>query len=234
MKSRSTSPKDALGGPLHDTPYTDNHWYMAGVYRINVGKVFLGGSAVEIGHAIANHHWMLKEGIHPSGGLQAAFAAGGEISAEVVLEVPRKVDDTDHEHRRRIKFREHLYVGQIFGTPGCANRTKDVGFHGVSVGRSAEALGAMAKKPKSPETLKKMSIAKRGGRNVNARACVLEFRGEEFRFDTGTGAADHFGVTQQTMDLWLRGIVPWPGKGKRKPRAGGRLVGLTGRYTDRR
>lgn len=75
----------------------------------------------------------------------------------------------------------------------------------------------------SDETKARMATAKMGRRNPKATPVKVWCPdGAEKLFETVTAAAAFLGVTQQALDLWLSGKVPWPGQGRllRKKTAG--------------
>jgi len=74
----------------------------------------------------------------------------------------------------------------------------------------------MADRERSAPTREKMAAAKRGERNPNARPVqVTDPQGAVMEFVSVTEAAEFFGVSQQLMDQWLKGLVAWPGEGYR-------------------
>jgi hypothetical protein len=229
---------------IANQPYQPSFSSMAAVYRIEIGPFFYIGSSSKLGPRRSDHLRMLKEGAHPNHKLQAAWNA--HQSAEVIVlqeVVPKKWDKSD-DGTARGKHLEHLEIQKHFGSEFCCNLSNSA-YHNTTIGdvmrerwkdpdfrqRMVEKLKARRGDLISPETRKKMADAKTGQNNPNARPCSLSFHGEVMKFTTGAAAADHFKVPQQVMDLWLRGKVPWPGKGMRSPRGlNKRLIGLTGRY----
>lgn len=227
------------------TPYDPSMYWMSGTYKLVVGDLFYVGSTLELGGEESNHRAKLAAGEHPNPLLQAEYNAGGHVRLYLMLEVPRKHDDSDHGHMRRLRFREQLLLDDLFGTEGCANRSPDAGFHHDHSGRMKQRwadpefretmlakLRETQSRPVSPETRAKLSEAKKGKRNARSKPCMLLWKGETLFFESAGRAAHHMGVSQQVMDLWLRRKLDWPGEGPRKPRseAGKRLVGLTGCY----
>jgi len=85
----------------------------------------------------------------------------------------------------------------------------------------------------SDETKARMATAKMGRRNPKATPVLVRCPdGSTKHFETVTAAAGFFGVTQQAMDLWLRGKSSWPTAGGKTKEHNRRLAGLTGEYLD--
>lgn len=203
----------------------------AGVYCVFVGPCFYVGSTKNLGPRISDHRTRLMKGIHPNTALQAAWKDHQNFTAVVV----RECDPQE------LRPREDALIKDSFAIGGCCNVSENA--YGNS--RAGEITKANWQDPRyrakiiaantgripSAETRAKMAEAKKGARNSNARRCSLDLRGETMEFETATAAAKHYGTSQQTMDLWLRGVVPWPGKGPRKPKkTSAHLIGLSGRY----
>jgi hypothetical protein len=72
-------------------------------------------------------------------------------------------------------------------------------------------LSAWTRPKVSEETRLKQSIAKTGARNSKSRPIVATGPEGTKSFESVSGAASFFGVSQQTMDMWVRGVVAWPG-----------------------
>lgn len=186
----------------------------------------------------------MEEGRHPNPKVQAAYTGHGSAEFFLLTVVPRKRDDSDKDFYARIKFHEQRLLDEHHGKDYCCNMSAS-SVHNSTIGdlmrekwkdsafraSMIEKMQARRGEGVSVETREKMAAAKRGARAPRARSCTLRFKGEELRFPTGQAAADHFGVSQQSMDLWLKGKVPWPGTGRRQPKAANlRLVGLVGAY----
>jgi len=213
----------------------------SGVYRVNVGKFFYIGSSNNLEARRRDHHLNLRKGIHHSTLLQRAFNDLGTFEMVVIKEIPRKRDDSDRDLTQRLLLNEQWALNELIDGEFCCNTSLDAGFNswaGNNLRKKWQDPEFRAKmsmiarsRPKTDAEKKKMAAAKIGGRNPRAKACTLRFNGETLRFPTGQAAADHFSVTQQAMDSWLRGLTPWPGEGARKPRPHNRwLVGLSGSY----
>ena len=231
-------------------PYQPNMNSLAGTYRIEIGPVFYLGSTTALGPRLSQHRTDLEKGKHPNETLQAAYDKHRTFAAYLLKEIPRKRDDSDSDHRKRLQFNEQLELDTHFFKRGCANTSQNSGFNStlsdtmkarwqdpeyrtrrlmaLRAGRCADPDRTV-----SPETREKMAAAKRGSNNAKARPCTLCFEGKVYKFAAGTEAAAHFGTTQQAMDQWLKGSSPWPGTGSRKPKPqNARLIGLTGGYDD--
>ena len=241
--------RTALLLPSGVTPYQPNMNSLAGTYRIEVGPAFYLGSTTALGSRVSQHRADLEAGTHPNATLQAAYDKHGTFAAYLLKEVPRKRDDTDKDHRKRLQFHEQALLDALFFKKNCANTSQNSGFNSTLSDtmkarwqdpeyretrlRSLRAARIDNPREVSPETRERLAAAKQGARNPNARPCTLSLAGETFHFDTGAEAAAHFGTTQQAMDAWLKGHSPWPGTGARKPRPqNAHLVGLTGGYND--
>ena len=168
-------------------------------------------------------------GIYQSGGvIRWTFdLAGAGDGCEVLKEMPRKPLEPDKDYEVRLDTHAHIIAGTTPNGPGERMRLRwqDPEWRAATVARMREA-----RRVTSDETRAKLSASKKGVRNMNARRCRIVFGGMSLDFPTVTEAAHHYEVSQQTMDLWLRGVTPWPGTGKRTPRAGKHLVGITGGY----
>lgn len=224
-----------------ETPYTPMMHHTPGIYRVRCGGFFLVGSTQRLGSRHSFHRLALERGEHPNAGLQTAWNETRSFEFSMLLEVPKKIDDSRVDHIRRLKFHEQRFLDSLFGTVGCVNLSSDSGFStpigswmkekwqdpDFRAGR-LEKLAA-SRGPVSEDTRRKMSEAKKGKRNAKSRRCQFTFAGEALRFDSVREAAAHFDVPPQVMDLWLRGSVKWPGTGRRGLKYG-RLNGLTGRY----
>ena len=224
------------------TPYHPSLSSVAAVYRLEVGATFYIGSTRALGPRFSDHAARLTKGIHSNPMLQKAHDDGGAVSLVVLETVARKHDDSDKDHSRRLKFREQAHLTPLLKLDLCANRSEST-THNTGIGewmktkwqdpvfREKQITRMKLRKggAVSLESRSKMAEAKRGSRNPKARPCQVGFAGELRVFPCGASAAAHFKVSQQVMDLWLRGEVPWPGTGKRAPRQK-HLVGLTGRY----
>lgn len=107
----------------------------------------------------------------------------------------------------------------------CVAEQRHLGKNGVAVGPDpldfapAEPVDLArvraCRGPLTTESRRRMSEAKRGGRNHRSRSVtVTDPDGIEMEFDSVTGVAAFFGVTQQLMDSWMSGKVGWPRQGK--------------------
>lgn len=231
---------------IKNTPYAPNLFHVSGTYRLDVGPLSYFGSTTSVGARWSEHRTRLERGDHPNPLLQEAWDQHGTAGLMILLEIPRKSDDSDKDHRDRLRLHEQQLLDEHFGTDGCANRS-DSANHNSNVSRqmkmmwadpewarwqkSLRAAAALNRGPVSAATRAKMAAAKTGARNHNARECCFRLREELFQFPAASEAAEFFGVKQQTMDLWLRGMVSWPGSGSRPPRPASRhLIGLRGWY----
>ncbi len=223
-------------------PYEPHHSSVGGVYRITIGRQFFIGSARKLGAHRSDHQIKLEAGNHPNRALQLAFDECDELRFEITNLLPEKPHEPAADYRKRRQMWEQIELNAWFGTKGCLNTRPDSGFNTTidsvlkrkwqdDAWRDAQMARLRARKGDavSAESRARMSEAKRGSRNLNSRKCRVGMLGSMKTFETATDAAREFGVSQQVMDLWLRGVVAWPGTG-RKSRNYGHLEGLTGAY----
>lgn len=236
MSTKTTFPYE---GPL---PYEACHRLSGGVYRVTVGRFFYIGSTRSLGSRRSDHKIRLEAGTHPCAALQLAFDEIGKFEMTITWLVPEKPSESKEDHRRRLRMLEQIELNAWFGKRGCTNGSSDSGFN-TKIGawlkrkwadpefRESQVARLKARKGDavSAETRGRMSLAKQRGRHHAARKCFTTFGGATLHFSCVRDAAEHLGVSQQVMDLWLRGIVAWPGTG-RKSRSYGHLEGLTGAY----
>jgi hypothetical protein len=213
---------------------------LSGTYRINCGSVFYLGSSVRVGQRHCNHRKLLEKGTHPNVTLQEAYTSTGAYLFTVLTEIPSLETDTGRDHRDRLRAGEQLLLDAHAGDPCLANVSTS-SIHNSNIAevtaarwRDQEYRGEQVRRMKArrgdailPETRKRMSEAKKGKRNHKSTSCLTTFGGETLFFESVNLAAAHHGVSQQAMDLWMRGKVAWPGTG-RLPAKIKRLIGLTG------
>lgn len=228
---------------MHDTinqPYSPDRFFQSGTYRVNVGPVFYLGSTTKFGSRNSDHRVRLERGEHPNKRLQAAYDEHQSFEFIILTLIPRKDHDADKDHIERLKFNEQNLLDAHKGDPNLANASES-SRHNSTIGdymkakwQNPEFRESQIRKMKarkgdaiSPETRAKMAEAKRGKNNAKAIPCVIHFQGQIHKFDCVSDAAKHFKATQQAMDMWLKGIMPWPGTGPRKPKRPD-LVGMTG------
>jgi hypothetical protein len=217
----------------------------AGVYLIRIGPWFYVGSSGNIGSRFAEHRRMCREKCHDNAKVQVAFGKHGTIELEVLEPVDVSGFLTAKERRDALRAAEQRHLDRFFGDQWLCNRSRNSrGPHArpdmVAKWQDPYAREQMLARIKelgsrSPgeETRKKMAEAKRGARNVRARPVItIDPLGNQSRYDTATAAAKAVGVTQQAMDLWLRGKMALPGQGARIPKKNAHLIGWTFRYAE--
>lgn len=178
-----------------------------GVYRITCGDTTI------IASTILDHQELLENGVHPHDGLQAEYDRTLEFGATLLMEVPRKHDDSDHVHHER-----QANGVTVIEDTGLRDLWQDPDFRAAQIERlRGRTLGET--------TRARMSEAKRGDRNPNATPCEVG----GVRYPCVSDAARAIGVSQQALQQWLTGATPWPGTGLRKSRRPD-LEGLTGRF----
>ena len=225
-----------------NTTYRPALFHSAGTYRVNVGPVFYLGSTTSFGSRNSDHRNRLEKGEHPNKRLQAAFNEHQSYEFTILTEIPRKHDDSDKDHSARLKLNEQWLLNTHNGDANLANGSSSA-THNSTIGdwlkekwqapefRSSQLTRLKARHGDavSKETRLKMSNAKKGAKNAKSRPCSINFNGETKRFESSLAAADHYGATQQAMDQWLKGKIPWPGTGPRKPKRTD-LIGMTGAF----
>jgi len=230
-----------------NTPYRPELCYHAGTYCLSVNGHPYYGSTSYLGVRRSDHRMKLRRNEHPNKVMQAAFNEHPESLQFTVLSIwqgkskpeakkmrvilreaeQKLLDSAQHEGALLNASSSATYNSNISKT--LKDKWADPAF------RKAQMVAVQARKgvPVTQEARKKMSDAKKGGKNYNARACVVQFEGKTHRFDCVTDAARHFGVKQQIMHGWMCGLFPFPGSGSRNPRRSNRhLIGMTGRYVD--
>ena len=196
----------------------------AGTYRITVGDVFYIGSSKNLNKRRLCHQADLRNHKgHPNKRLAAAFAKHETYSWLVTDYLARWEGESDEAFRDRLRVLEQRRLDDVKGHPNLANASGN--------SRGPDARDDMKRRWENPEyremmsgvqkwrlrngvpetTREKMAEAKRGGNNPKAREVeVMCPDGNRKSFGSATEAAQFFGVSQQAMDLWIRGVVPWP------------------------
>lgn len=234
-----------MSDELQNVSYRPELCRVTGVYRLQVGDYFYIGSGITVGTRRSEHLQALRAGTHRSSKLQAAWDLFEDAEFIILQEVKPKGWSKADNGRDRAMLLEHEEIQKHFGTEFCCNQSSSA-YGNACLGdymrekwqdeefrtKTIERLKSRRGHKVSPECREKMARAKMGERNINARACTLRRGGDTWNFVTGSEAATHFGVSQQTMHLWLSGQVPWPGAGRppRNPQAR-TLIGLRGEYT---
>lgn len=224
-------------------PYSLSFRYQSGIYRVNVGDLFYVGSTGCFEKRHDQHKSDLARGIHHCTRLQEEFNKTGRFEMILLKMIPRKRDDSKADHDTRLRLNEQWMLDDNKGNPHLANSSESA-FHNSNIGENLKARWqnpqfreAQIKRMKArrgdavtPESRERMAQAKRGVKNPKSHACEITMDGKSRKFESVREAALAYGVNQQAMDLWMRGVVPWPGTGKRRPRAGtAHLTGMTGR-----
>lgn len=228
-----------------NTPYRPELCNRAGTYRLSVGGKHYYGSTARLGSRRSNHRAKLRRGEHPNKAMQAAFDAAPDTLLFTVIAILPKQHRLETKELRAIlrKAEQKLLDSQQFAEDRL--NASSSATHNSNISETLKAMwadptfresqkaaiGSRKGVPVSQETRRKMSEAKRGYKNHNARACVVEFGGKRHHFGCVTDAAKHFGVKQQVMHGWLQGLFAFPGSGSRKPRSSTQhLAGMTGHY----
>lgn len=192
---------------------------------LRAGQAFYVGSSRNFRKRRYNHKSDLVNGRHPNKKIQAAFDAHG--SAEFIpLEFIRPLKNEQiHAFSSRLKSAEQRILDERQGNPGLCNFSAnafgpDNGDLIKAKWRDASYREAISSKlrgrKQSNETRDKMSESKRGSKNVKSKAVVVTNPDSTVtRFACASEAAKFFGVSQQLFDQWIRGVIAWPGTGRR-------------------
>lgn len=137
----------------------------------------------------------------------------GFVPLEFIHRLPGE-SDADYSERLRVAEQRHLGKSGVAVGPDPSEFVKspwcDPAYRAARLAEMRERRG-----PITEETRRKMSESKKGRRNPNSRPVIVtDPDGIETEFDSVTAVAEFFGVTQQTMDLWMSGKVKWPAPGK--------------------
>lgn len=231
-----------------NAPYDPKFCNQSGTYRVNVGPKFYLGSTTRLGSRHSSHRADLAAGKHPNKALQAAWNEHQDFQLVVLTLIPAKDHDAGRDHAERLKFYEQRLLDESFHDSNCCNASESSRYNTTlsdamkakwcdpefRVSTTRKLREARKANPVGPETREKMAAAKRGLAGPAARPCVLQLPGSdvELAFESVTEAAAFVGVSQQAMQGWVTGRVPWPGLGPKPPRVR-RLAGLRGRYIER-
>lgn len=212
----------------------------SGAYKLYVGSFFYIGSSTDVDYRRACHISMLRKGEHPNHKLQAAWNHGSEnVRSSVLRPLKRGADESVESFRDRLRAAEQELLDHYSCDPGITNLSMtacgpDTRVDMKARWRDPEYRNRMLRERGAPgeETRTKMAEAKRGMLNPKSRPVRVTWPdGREEVFPTGTAAAAEIGVSQQVVDLWLRGKLALPGRGSRKCRKP-HLVGLVVGYAD--
>jgi hypothetical protein len=217
---------------------------IAGSYIIYCGDHFYLGSSCNIAARRSDHRLRLRRKEHHNEELQRAFDSTGRFEFQILQTLV--YDPEIHTDLRGFtlavraleqveldkRFNEDLCCNTSITAIGATNPRPDLAAKWENPEFRARML-ELAKRIPGEETRRKMSEAKRGGRNYCARAVWTELRGERFGFPSTSDAARHFGVKQQVMHGWMSGLFLWPGSpGSREVRRTAHLRGLIGGYVE--
>lgn len=191
----------------------------AGAYRIRSGSEFYIGSSTDLAKRKRDHSWRLRNGTHPVKELQAEFDKVGEAEFIVTDYLRISPGEDDKDFRDRLFKAEQSRINEVLlsGEEGMVNRSWDSrGPQNCNVFRDLWKDPVWRDLVFSDEVREKMSSAKRGDRNARSRSVIVTTpKGDLIRMSCGRDAAKYFGQSQQSMDLWLRGKMKWPGQGRR-------------------
>lgn len=192
---------------------------------LRIGPFFYIGSTTNLRKRRLQHRMDLERGKHSNAKLQAAYDNNTTLSVFALEFIPRLDNETDQDHRDRLRSSEQGYLDHFAGDLRLCNKSGNA--------RGPETREDVAERWKNPdfrarmkeiasnrppptkEHRRRMSEAKKGKKNPNARKVTVTFPdGKTRRFNTTVEAAAFFRVSQQLLDQWLKGISAWPGTGR--------------------
>jgi hypothetical protein len=201
----------------------------SGTYKLQAGPFFYIGSTTNIRRRFQDHKWRLNKGIHPNPKIQAAHAEHGAATLTLVNVIRNNPRETIEQHRARLRKAEQALLDEHAADPHLCNRSLNASGPDLWT----EVANRLKERWKDPEyrqrmtnatrnrettaaTRLKLSAAKTGAGNPKSRPVVVTAPdGTETTHPCTRDAARFFGVSQQLMDLWLKGKTAWPGTGKR-------------------
>lgn len=241
--------------PLHDLPYSPALSNLRGVVRVHVGDTFVV-DAGPLGELFTKHQRALREGSHPCLPLQVAWDKDcmepvrqglrlwlvlevkggsdwkGRLAGAEAEELGRAQREDDGCADLRILSKKQIKcsVGDT-PAPGAGRGSAALKQRWKNPAYRDRVVGGLRGREVREDTRARHRAAKCGGLNPRARRCWirLDDGGSRHHFPTVSAAAMWLGVPQQVLDLWLRGVVPWPGGGRRS-RKYARLEGVFGGF----
>lgn len=189
---------------------------------IKSGQCFYLGSSTNISRRKCDHLGKLRLKKHPNRNLQAAFDASGEFHFVTLETIKRKPNEDSKAFSDRLKSAEQKLIKEWKWSDDMCNEYLNPWGPGKGHGKGRkmppEVRSAISERNRniSDETRSKMSAAKIGSRNAKSRPIrVITPDGSEISFESVSSAAAFFGVKQQVMDLWVRGVMAWPGSSRK-------------------
>lgn len=189
------------------------------------GIYFYIGSSGDFRRRRADHQWRLRSGTHPCQELQRQFSTSGECDFLPLQFLKRHRNETEEQHRERLRAAEQEKLNGLFNLMGCQNKSPNAS--GPNNGqrlrelwkdpeyREARAKASRRNHTITDETRRKMADAKKGAKNPRAREVIVtKPDGSTETFPSTVAAARFFNVSQQIFEQWIKGITPWPGTGK--------------------
>lgn len=201
----------------------------AGTYIVKAGDKFYIGSSSRLSSRKSDHLTRLKRQIHHNKRLQSAFDATQSASFISIQFLHIKPGEDKSEFRSRLRDAEQELLDYHAGNPDLCNESltarfpdHNCEFRKLPVSPETRAKMSLAQRGKtlSDQAKAKMAKAKTGANNPKAREIRINCPdGSIALFHTVTDMAKFFNVSQQTADLWVRGVCAWPGTGRRNKRA---------------
>jgi hypothetical protein len=192
----------------------------SGTYMLKVGDLFYVGSSLNLKKRKQDHFWNLKNGSHHVKRLQNHYDQIGSVDFKVIHEVIAVIDETNRDTlKKTIQKLEQSLIDLYCGELNFCNTSKNSKGPDSEIAKKRwgnaeyrrKVITGMKSRIVTEESKHKMSESKKGFRNPKSRKVIVENPdGTETIYDTVTSAAKFFGVSQQLMDQWLKGIVSWP------------------------
>jgi hypothetical protein len=191
-----------------------------GTYMLKVGDLFYVGSSLNLKKRKQDHFWNLKNGTHHVKRLQNHYNKIQLASFVVIHEINVSIEKCDKcMIRQAIQKLEQSLIDMYYGDHNFCNTSKNAKGPDSEIAKKRWKNESYRKKVTdklksrifTKESRQKMSESKKGIRNPKSRKVIVENPdGTQTTYNTVTDAAKFFGVSQQLMDQWLKGIVSWP------------------------
>jgi len=195
----------------------------AGTYMLRIKPFFYIGSSGNLRRRKHDHIRSLTKGDHYNPRLQNAYAPDKNVEFIPLEFIHRTEGDSLDDYTLRLRIAEQMLLDRYRGDPFlcnmnvfassvdfCKSRWADPEYRNQMLALMREIRG-----PATEESRRRMSLAKKGSKNIKSRKVIVTDPDEmEMEFDSLTEVAAFFGVTQQLMSLWMTGGVKWPSPNK--------------------